>query len=170
MAEGAKAYKSIYTEVTTKLDMARFVLVLAVVVGVFAGVGAYTFKYAEGLSYFSTDPKVCVNCHIMRDEYDSWRKGPHHGAAVCADCHLPHDLVDKYIAKATNGYRHSKGFTFQDFHEPIMIKPRNAQILQENCLRCHGDFVYQIVQGSKTGADAVKCVHCHATAGHGSRK
>ena len=29
MAEGAKAYKSIYTEVTTKLDMARFVPVLA---------------------------------------------------------------------------------------------------------------------------------------------
>ena len=26
-----------------------------------------------------------------------------------------------------------------------MIKPRNAAILQENCLRCHGDFVHDIV-------------------------
>ena len=34
-----------------------------------------------------------------------------------------------------------------DFHDPIMIKPRNARILQENCLRCHGDFVHDIVAG-----------------------
>ena len=56
-------------------------------------------------------------------------------------------FVPKYIAKADNGYRHSKGFTFMDFHDPIMIKPRNAAILQENCLRCHGDFVHDIVRG-----------------------
>jgi cytochrome c nitrite reductase small subunit len=148
----------------------KLLLLLAALLGVLTGVGLYTFNYAEGLSYFSTDPKACANCHIMNDEYDSWRKGPHHAAAVCVDCHLPHDFVGKYMAKARNGYYHSKGFTFQDFHEPILIKPRNAQILQQNCLRCHGDFVHQIVQGAKTDADAVQCVHCHAAAGHGARR
>jgi cytochrome c nitrite reductase small subunit len=148
----------------------KLLLLLAALLGVLAGVGLFTFDYAEGLSYFSTDPKACDNCHIMNDEYDSWRKGPHHASAVCVDCHLPHDLVGKYLAKARNGYFHSKGFTFQDFHEPILIKPHNAQILQENCLRCHGDFVHQIVQGSKTDTDAVQCVHCHAAAGHGARR
>ena len=42
--------------------------------------------------------------------------------ASCVDCHLPHDFVGKYLAKADNGYHHSKGFTLQDFHEPILIK------------------------------------------------
>ena len=75
----------------------------------------------------------------------------------------------KYIAKADNGYRHSKGFTFMDFHEPIMITARNAATLQDNCLRCHADFVHDIVRGSTTREDAVKCVHCHRGAGHGAR-
>jgi cytochrome c nitrite reductase small subunit len=143
---------------------------LAVLVGMVAGVGAFTFDYGEGLSYFSTDPRACANCHIMNDQFNSWTKASHHAAAKCVDCHLPHDFVPKYIAKGENGFWHSKGFTFMDFHEPIMIKPRNSSILQENCLRCHGDFVHEIVQGSRTSLDAVQCVHCHSSVGHGARQ
>jgi cytochrome c nitrite reductase small subunit len=144
-------------------------LMIAVLAGTVAGLGAFTFDYGEGLSYFSTDPKACANCHIMNDEYNSWTKGSHHGAARCIDCHLPHDLVPKYLAKADNGYRHSRGFTLQDFHEPIMITPGNAVILQANCLRCHDGFVHDIVRGSTTAEDAVQCVHCHRRVGHGAR-
>jgi cytochrome c nitrite reductase small subunit len=133
------------------------------------GLGAFTFKYGEGLSYFSTDPRACKNCHVMNDQYASWSRGPHHAVAGCVDCHLPHDFVPKYIAKADNGYHHSKGFTFMDFHEPIMITSRNAATLQANCLRCHDDLVHGIVRGSTTKDDAVRCVHCHRGAGHGAR-
>jgi cytochrome c nitrite reductase small subunit len=49
-----------------------------------------------------------------------------------------------------------------------MIKPHNAEILQQSCLRCHGDFVHDIIAGSKTAPDAVKCVHCHRRVGHGA--
>ena len=144
-------------------------IALAVVLGVCVGLGGYTFRYAEGLSYFSTEPAACVNCHIMRDEYDSWTKSSHHAAARCVDCHLPHEFVPKYMAKASNGYHHSKGFTLEDFHEPIMIKPTNAKILQEACLKCHGEFVHEIVAGSTTATNAVSCVHCHNNVGHGPR-
>jgi cytochrome c nitrite reductase small subunit len=146
-------------------------VLLSTVVGVVLGVSGFTFLYAEGASYFSTDPKACANCHIMNDQYASWSKGPHHGDAGCVDCHLPHDLVGKYVAKASNGYHHSKGFTLQDFHEPIQIKPRNAAILQNNCLRCHGNFVRDILPGTATepvAADGT-CVHCHRGVGHGAR-
>jgi cytochrome c nitrite reductase small subunit len=149
--------------------MTRPFTLLAGVAGALLGIGVFTFRYAEGLSYFSTDPRACKNCHIMNEEYDSWTKGVHHAVAKCIDCHLPHEFVPKYLAKASNGYHHSKGFTFQDFHEPILIKPRNAAILQENCLRCHGDFVNDIVRGSATQGDAVPCVHCHRNVGHGAR-
>lgn len=156
-------------------------LVIAVLLGILAGVGGYTFIYAEGLSYMSNDPKVCVNCHIMNDQFDAWRKGPHHNTATCNDCHVPPGFPGKYIAKALNGYNHSMGFTFQPsrpdepgeesfFHEPIMIKPMNSQLLQDNCLRCHGDFVHDIVRGSTWGENAVRCVHCHRSVGHGPTK
>ena len=152
------------------LGLGKVPLLLCVLVGTTLGAGLFTFRYGEGLSYFSTDPRACVNCHIMRDEYDSWQKAGHHQAAKCIDCHLPHEFVPKYLAKADNGYRHSKGFTLQDFHEPIQIKPRNADILQANCIRCHGDFVHELVSGARRPTrDSVQCVHCHRGAGHGAR-
>src|SRR5215510_3916814 len=100
----------------------RRAIVLAVALGILVGLGSFTFHYAEGLSYFSSDPKACANCHIMRQQYDGWQKASHHGVATCVDCHLPRSFFAKYLAKASNGWHHSKGFTLQDFEEPIRIK------------------------------------------------
>jgi cytochrome c nitrite reductase small subunit len=148
-------------------SMPKSVGILSILIGVLLGVGGYTFLYAEGFSYMSDDPEVCINCHIMQPQYDSWQKASHHAVAVCVDCHLPHDFFGKYIAKAENGWHHSKGFTLQNFHEPIMIKTPNARILQENCLACHEDLVHELVIGVNGSADEVQCVHCHVTVGHG---
>lgn len=145
----------------------RWMLVLGVLAGTLLGTGAFTLRYAEALSYFSSDPRACKNCHIMNDQFDGWRKASHHANATCVDCHLPQDFLGKYLAKAVNGYHHSRGFTLQDFHEPILIKERNSQILQDNCLRCHGDFVSMIVKGSTSDPNATRCVRCHAYVGHG---
>ena len=142
---------------------AAWIAPLTVLLGLLAGVGVFTFNYAQGLSYLSSDPAACANCHIMNDEYDSWQNGPHHAAAKCVDCHLPHDFIGKYFAKGLNGYHHSKAFTLQNFHEPIRIKTRNANILQKNCERCHG----QMVEDMMAISGGVKCVHCHERAGHG---
>ena len=145
-------------------------LFLAGMVGVLGGLGLFTFDYGEGLSYFSSDPRACANCHIMREQYGSWQHASHHGNATCVQCHLPHATVPKLWAKALNGFNHSKAFTLQDFPEPIRIGPRNAAILQENCLACHGELVSELVHGSaSTDADAVQCVHCHRGVGHGAR-
>ncbi|MCA9782496.1 MAG: cytochrome c nitrite reductase small subunit [Calditrichaeota bacterium] len=145
----------------------RHSLALVAATGILLGLGAFTFRYGEGLSYFSSDPAACVNCHIMQPQYSSWQKASHHTSAVCVDCHLPVSLIPKLLAKASNGWHHSKGFTLQDFHEPIMIKPGNSRILQENCLRCHGDMVHAMAPGMALEPDAVSCVHCHASVGHG---
>jgi cytochrome c nitrite reductase small subunit len=144
-------------------------LALAVCVGVAAGIGGYTFRDAKGLSYLQTDPKACVNCHIMRPQYDAWQKASHHHVAVCVDCHLPHDFVRKYLAKAENGWRHGEKFTTQRFVEPIVVQAKGRAILQENCLRCHGDLVHAIVGGREGKPDDVPCTHCHAGAGHGEK-
>lgn len=142
-------------------------MILWCLLGILLGAGAYTVYYGEGLSYLSSDPKACVNCHIMREQYDGWQKASHHAAASCVDCHLPHDPLGKWIAKAENGFWHSKGFTLQDFHEPIRIHDKNAAILQANCVRCHQDFVHQIKTIKQSESNTVHCVHCHNHVGHG---
>lgn len=144
-----------------------WMITVACMLGISIGLSGFTFMYAEGLSYLSADPKACVNCHIMRSQYDSWQKASHHTAAVCVDCHLPHGLIPKYIAKAENGYHHSKGFTFEDFHEPIMIKTKNSHILQENCIACHEEMVSDMLEIAKAGNTSIQCVHCHRNVGHG---
>lgn len=152
-------------------------LTFAVSIGVLGGVGSYTFRYAEGLSYFKKDPEACANCHIMQANLDSWQKSSHHTAAVCIDCHLPHDFIPKYLAKAENGWRHGKLFTTGGFTEPIAVQEAGLKVLQANCEHCHRELTDQILasepsHGSFTqfGPSAgLQCIHCHADVGHGPR-
>lgn len=152
--------------------------------GVAVGVAAYTFNFAEGLSYLSNDPSACVNCHVMQEQYDGWLHASHHNVATCNDCHVPHDsVVSKYLVKAEHGYRHSKGFTLNNFHEPIRITPGSRAVVVDNCARCHASiaadtFVHarstsvlyaQVADAAET-ATAADCLHCHARVGHGPRR
>lgn len=138
-----------------------------VLVGVVLGLGGYTFWYGEGLSYFSNNPRSCANCHIMNDHLDSWQQASHHAFATCNDCHTPHDFVGKWLTKARNGFWHSKGFTLQDFPEPIRITPRNAAVLQANCVACHQELTHDIVTLGSAGEPGNNCVRCHSSVGHG---
>jgi cytochrome c nitrite reductase small subunit len=141
---------------------------LSALAGVCAGVGGYTFYFAKGTAYLSNDPRACVNCHIMRAEYDGWQKASHHAVAVCNDCHTPHDFLGKWLTKMDNGYHHSRAFTLQDFPDVIRIRPRNEAIVQANCRRCHGDFVGEIIQHRGPRGDEQDCIRCHIDVGHGA--
>ncbi|HUE74283.1 MAG TPA: cytochrome c nitrite reductase small subunit [Pirellulaceae bacterium] len=149
----------------SRTRLTTFGIVLAAGVGILLGLGSFTFNYAEGTSYLSNNPQACVNCHIMRDQFDGWRKSTHHAVATCNDCHVPHDLVGKYLTKVEHGFRHSWGFTFQDFHEPIRIKDSSLSIVEHNCIRCHESLVSELA-GHGHFAD---CARCHAHIGHGAR-
>ena len=148
----------------TKIYLA---LAITMMVGVFAGLGTYTFSYAHGLSYFSNDPRACMNCHIMREQFDGWQKSPHHAVASCNDCHTPKGFIPKYFSKAENGFWHSKGFTLQDFHEPIMIRQKNVAVLQQNCVGCHEQIVDGINTHPGNPQKMLDCLHCHREVGHG---
>jgi cytochrome c nitrite reductase small subunit len=145
-------------------------LVLCVLAGVLLGTGAFTVRYAEAFSYLSNDPKACVNCHIMREQYDGWQKASHHAVATCNDCHVPHETIPKYLVKAENGFWHSKGFTLQDFPEPIRLRRVSLKILQNNCVHCHHDLVNEVLGHGPAGSETPNCVHCHATVGHGPQR
>jgi cytochrome c nitrite reductase small subunit len=167
----------------------------ALVLGLAAGLGAFTFIYAKGASYLTTDPAACANCHVMSEHYAAWQRSSHRAAATCADCHMPHDIVGKYAAKASNGFWHSVAFTTGRFPDPLLIKPHNRAIVERACRDCHAPVVEAIdaVAGGATPTRAVprigeaaapapdrpqvhdgigpaderlSCVRCHVYVGH----
>ena len=138
---------------------------LGVAVGLLLGVGGYTFLYARGASYMTNDPAACVNCHVMREQYDGWQRSSHRSVAVCNDCHAPHDFLGKYATKARNGFWHSFYFTTGTFHEPIRITPRNAAVTEGACRTCHAAVVSTIDSTPRHG-EALSCVSCHRNVGH----
>lgn len=138
-------------------------LALALLAGMVLGLGAYTFVYGKGYSYLLDDPAACVNCHVMRDNYDAWTVATHR-TVTCNQCHVPKSLAAKYLAKAGNGWRHGYAFTFKDV-QTIRIRPWNQRILEANCESCHARMV-AIVQPH--GAQPTKlCFDCHKGVGHG---
>ena len=163
----------------------------AAALGASLGLGGFTFVYAKGASYLSTDPAVCANCHIMREHFAAWQRSSHRAAAGCADCHMPHDFVGKYLAKASNGFWHSLAFTTGAFPDPLQIKPHNRAITEGACRECHAAIVAAIdpvendspieirsVAGTPTSSrpqihdgtvatdDRESCIRCHVYVGH----
>jgi len=151
---------------------------LGALVGIFGGSIGYTAHYAKATSYLSDDPRACINCHIMNEQYNAWSSSSHHARATCNDCHVPHDsLFSKYLVKAEHGYRHSKGFTFQDFHEPIQMTPASRAVVIDNCVRCHEAITHDIRNSvastmiqSVASSGGLDCLHCHSSVAHGSTR
>ena len=170
-------------------------IAVAIAIGAALGLGAFTFVYAKGASYLSTDPAVCANCHIMGEHFAAWQRSSHRAAAGCADCHMPHDLVGKYLAKASNGFWHSLAFTTGAFPDPLQIKPHNRVIAENACRECHADIVAaidplgsddaveirsgvagtpvasrpQIHDGTVASESRETCIRCHTYVGHSVR-
>jgi cytochrome c nitrite reductase small subunit len=142
-------------------------IVLGIAIGLAVGVGGYTFWYAKGYSYLSNNPASCANCHIMNEQYDGWQKSSHKAVATCNDCHTPHNLVGKYLTKASNGFWHSYYFTADNFHEPIQITEGGRQVTEQACRYCHGDLVSGITisDGHKANSE-ISCISCHRSVGH----
>jgi cytochrome c nitrite reductase small subunit len=140
-------------------------LLLAVLLGAMIGAGLFTFGYSKGYSYLTDSPAACVNCHVMRDQYESWMKSSHGKVAVCNDCHTPPGFASKYATKALNGFFHSLAFTTGRFPDEIRITERNHGVTEAACLKCHADIVAGI-QETRDGRGDVACIQCHQTVGH----
>ena len=107
------------------------------------------------------DKKLFNGSKLKKNNYDAWLAGPHHQAATCNDCHTPAGFVGKYWVKATNGYHHSKAFTFGGYPDVLRARPESSAVVEANCRHCHADLV-----DSMPGGGAVSCIRCHASVGH----
>ena len=120
-------------------------LPVLVSLGIFVGLGFYVLYLSKAASYLSDDPKTCVNCHVMYPEYATWEKGSHGRVTNCNDCHVPQDnIIRKYMFKASDGLRHATMFTFRMEPQVIRIKDAGRNVVQENCIRCHANYLHPI--------------------------
>jgi len=142
--------------------------------GVFSGLGAYSIYTSLVWTYASDDPETCINCHIMAPQYASWNHSSHREVATCNDCHVPQDnLFRKYYFKGMDGLNHSTLFTLRAEREVIFIGNAGAEVVQENCIRCHTHLLDQAKLISQTeGKFQVhntdrQCWECHKNVPHG---
>ncbi len=137
---------------------------------------AYTVYASNMLSYLSSDPKACINCHTMHSAYATWERSSHKDVAKCVDCHLPVDnVVNKYKAKAIDGWNHSVAFTMNTYKNNIQIGEDGANRVQANCVRCHSNLNNTLMENSSNYhnmntqnlENTRKCWECHKHVPHG---
>jgi len=152
----------------------RWRLPVAIALGIFCGLGIYTIRISNAVSYLSDSPKTCVNCHVMNPQYATWSHSSHRETATCNDCHVPHNNVfNKYFFKAKDGMRHATIFTLRNEPEVIQIKDASKAVVQENCKRCHNylnknvNTIHVTTEASKQGAGHI-CWECHRETPHGT--
>ncbi len=110
--------------------------------GLLMGLALHIFIISRAPSYLSDDPSTCMNCHIMAPQYATWMHSAHRERAHCNDCHVPHNnVVNKYYFKAKDGLRHATIFTLRREPQVITIREEGRQVVQNNCIRCHGNLL-----------------------------
>jgi len=154
-------------------NVMKYVAICSVVTVI--GLFAYVVNESNMLSYLSSDPKVCINCHTMNTHYATWQHSSHREQATCVDCHLPRDsFLNKMIAKSRDGYNHSVAMTFGTYGYNLRISNNAAERIQGNCISCHKEAVSQIMENAElyrtAGGSTIDrpCWDCHRNVPHGT--
>ena len=141
----------------------RLVLVCLLLLGVPVGVGAFTFVYAKGFSYLSTDPRACVNCHVMNEQYDAWLKSGHRHAATCVECHLPHAGSGEVGGQGGPRVPALGGVHAAELQGADRDHGARSADGQENCVRCHAELGSRLL--ATAGPAGERSTACTATPG-----
>ena len=145
-------------------------------VSIALGMGVYLAKESKATSYMSEKSEACINCHVMESSYAAWLHSSHAMRAECVDCHLPADhFIDKYAAKARDGFNHSAAFTMNTYGKRLLITEDGAERVQQNCIRCHSSFSTTLIKNidrhhafDSDSLGGRKCWDCHRQVPHGT--
>lgn len=156
------------------LPTKKWKLFAIIVTGVLCGIGAYSVYASRAWSYLSDEPSTCVNCHIMAPYYATWSHSSHSRDATCNDCHVPQDnIVNKWFFKGKDGMRHAAVFTMKGEPQVIQAIDESAEVIMNNCIRCHTQLNTEFVNTGKMDYSMVKggegkaCWDCHREVPHG---
>ena len=125
----------------------RLKVMLLLVCGVVVGLGGLFLYLLRFHTYLTDDPSACVNCHIMAPYYATWMHGAHARNTTCNDCHVPHDNVfRKYFFKGKDGMNHVYKFVTRQERQAIQAIDESAEVIMENCVRCHATLNTELVK------------------------
>ncbi|MBQ8989152.1 MAG: cytochrome c nitrite reductase small subunit [Prevotella sp.] len=148
---------------------------LLVISGVLVGLGGLFMYLLRAHTYFiGDDPAACVNCHIMTPYYATWSHSSHGRDATCNDCHVPHqNIAMKYGFKAMDGLKHTMYFVAHSERQAIMAEDMSAEVIMDNCIRCHTQLNQEFVKTGRIDFMMAKrgegkaCWDCHRNVPHG---
>ena len=151
----------------------KWKLPVIIVMGIFVGLGVFSFYISNAPSYLGDKPETCINCHIMAPQYQTWVHSSHREVTNCNDCHVPHNnFVNKYYFKAKDGVRHAAIFTLRKEPQVIFIKEEGRDVVHKNCIRCHSEIITDsrlLAYNNQTHEFRMerRCADCHRETPHG---
>lgn len=141
--------------------------------GLLAGLLIYFAYLLRMPDYLGNESKACVNCHVMTPYYATWMHSSHARDATCNDCHVPHNnVLNKYFFKAKDGMGHVYMFLTRSEHQVIKAKDVSAEVIMDNCIRCHKQLNQEFVKtGRITYMESLRgegkaCWDCHRNVPH----
>lgn len=106
----------------------------------------------------------------MAPQFATWSHSAHRNVANCNDCHVPQNNVfSHYYFKAKDGLRHATIFTLHKEPQVIHIKEAGIEVVQNNCIRCHGELfnAQKQIAGEFSHTEGRLCWECHRETPHG---
>lgn len=108
--------------------------------------------------------EFCGQCHAMDEQADTYLHSSHLHVANCGDCHSPHPLVTGSIFSAYTGTRDVYRVVTNTTPAVITTMNLSKTVIQDNCFRCHEDFLHDI--GDTSENEGNHCFQCHRGIAH----
>lgn len=148
---------------------------LLVLAGVITGLGVLFLYLLRMHTYIAgDDPAACVNCHIMAPYYATWSHSSHGRDATCNDCHVPNgNIASHYLFKGLDGMKHVAYFVTRSEHQSIKAEDPSAEVIMDNCIRCHRQLNTEFVKTGRIDfmeakrGQGMACWDCHRNVPHG---
>lgn len=147
---------------------------LVVLCGVIVGLGGLFLYLLRMHTYIvGDDPAACVNCHIMSPYYATWSRSSHGRDVTCNDCHVPNgNIASHYLFKGMDGMKHVGYFVTHSEHQAIQAEDMSAEVIMDNCIRCHKQLNQEFVKTGRIDYMQAKrgegkaCWDCHRNVPH----
>ena len=148
---------------------------LLILGGVIVGLGLLFLYLLRMHTYLvGDDPAACVNCHIMSPYYATWSHSSHGRDATCNDCHVPNgNIVSHYAFKGMDDMKHVAYFVTHSERQAIMAEDASAEVIMDNCIRCHKQLNTEFVKTGRIDymeakrGEGMACWDCHRNVPHG---
>ena len=135
----------------TKVFSYRQKVFLLIIGGVIVGLGLLFLYLLRMHTYLvGDDPAACVNCHITNG-----------------------NIVSHYAFKGMDGMKHVAYFVSHSERQAIMAEDASAEVIMDNCIRCHKQLNTEFVKTGRIDymeakrGEGLACWDCHRNVPHG---